>query len=123
MITPHSKFRVNSQNANLPWARRLVEQALVMNPRDAAARGIHAGDTVKVRSFEGEMRIAVALTEDIVAGCVALTQGAWTAHDAQGVEIGGSANTLTSTTPTLPSHGSRTHSVFVEVTHAIGSNG
>ena len=94
-----------------------------MNPQDAAARGIQAGDTVRVRSFEGEMPIAVALTEDIVAGCVALTQGAWTVHDAQGVETGGSANTLTSTTPTLPSHGSRTHSVFVEVTHAIGSNG
>jgi anaerobic dimethyl sulfoxide reductase subunit A len=116
MITPHSKFRVNSQNANLPWSRSLVEQTLAMNPRDAASRGIRTGDTVQVRSPEGEMRIGVVLTEDIVAGCVALPQGAWTVHDAQGVEIGGAANTLTSTTPTLPSHGSRTHSVFVEVT-------
>jgi anaerobic dimethyl sulfoxide reductase subunit A len=115
MITPHSRYRVNSQNANLPWARRLVEQALAMNPRDAAGRDIHNGDTVRVRSPEGEMRIGVVLTEDIVAGCVAMPQGAWTVHDALGVEIGGAANTLTSTTPTLPSHGSRTHSVFVEV--------
>ncbi len=123
MITPHSRCRVNSQNANLPWARRLVEQALAMNPRDAVPRGIHSGDTVRVRSAEGEMRIGVSLTEEIVVGCVALAQGAWTVHDAQGVEIGGAANTLTSTTPTLPSQGSRTHSVFVEVTRATGGNG
>ncbi len=93
-----------------------------MNPRDAAARGIRAGDTVRVRSPEGEMRIAVALTEDIIAGCVSLTQGAWTIHDAQEVETGGAANTLTSTTPTLPSQGSRTHSVFVEVTRSTRHN-
>jgi anaerobic dimethyl sulfoxide reductase subunit A len=122
MITPHSKFRVNSQNANLPWAHKLVGRALAMNPRDAAGRGIHNGDTVRVRSPEGEMRIAVALTEDIIAGCVALTQGAWTIHDAQEVETGGAANTLTSTTPTLPSQGSRTHSVFVEVTRSTRHN-
>ena len=123
MITPHSKFRVNSQNANLPWANTLVDQVLFMNAQDAAARGIRAGDTVRVQSPEGEMAIRVSLTEDIIAGCVSLTQGAWTVRDAQGVETGGAANTLTSTTPTLPSQGSRTHSVFVEVTRSAGSNG
>jgi anaerobic dimethyl sulfoxide reductase subunit A len=120
MITPHSKFRVNSQNSNLPWAGKLVDQVLGMNAQDAAGRGIRAGDTVRVQSPEGEMRIAVALTEEIIAGCVCLPQGAWTVHDARGVEIGGAANTLTATTPTLPSQGSRTHSVFVEVTRSTG---
>jgi len=67
-------------------------------------------------------RSGVALTEDFIAGCISLTQGVWTIHDAQEVETGGAANTLTSTTPTLPSQGSRTHSVFVEVTHSTRHN-
>ncbi len=115
MITPHSKFRVNSQNSNLPWAAKLAQQVLVMNVLDARRRGIQDGETVRVQSARGEMEIAVALTEDIITGCVSLTQGAWTARDAHGVEKGGSANILTSTIPTMPSQGSRTHSIFVEV--------
>jgi anaerobic dimethyl sulfoxide reductase subunit A len=115
MITPHSKFRVNSQNSNLPWAAKLAKQVLVMNVQDARSRDIQDGETVRVQSAQGEMEIEASLTEDIIAGCVSLIQGAWSARDAQGVEKGGSANILTSTTPTRPSQGSRTHSVFVEV--------
>lgn len=115
MITPHSKFRVNSQNSNLAWVGRLLRPGLVMNVLDARERGIRSGDTVRVFSREGRMEIEAFPTQDIIPGCVSLTQGAWSARDAQGVEKGGAANILTSTTPALPSQGSRTHSVFVEV--------
>jgi anaerobic dimethyl sulfoxide reductase subunit A len=115
MITPHSKFRVNSQNANLRWSAKLVPQRLWMNPADARSRGIQDGERVRVRSDVGEMDVEVRVTEDIIAGCVSLAQGAWTVPDAHGVEIGGAANALTSTAPTLPSQGARTHSVFVQV--------
>jgi anaerobic dimethyl sulfoxide reductase subunit A len=115
MITPHSKFRINSQNSNLPWAAKLAKQVLVMNALDARSRGIQDGNRVRVQSPQGEMEIEAFLTEDIIAGCVSLIQGAWTVRDAQGVEKGGAANILTSTIPTLPSQGSRTHSIFVEV--------
>jgi anaerobic dimethyl sulfoxide reductase subunit A len=115
MITPHSKFRVNSQNSNLPWAAKLAKQVLVMNVQDAHSRDIQDGETVRVQSAQGEMEIEASLTEDIIAGCVSVIQGAWTARDAQGLEKGGSANILTSTVPTRPSQGSRTHSIFVEV--------
>jgi molybdopterin guanine dinucleotide-containing S/N-oxide reductase-like protein len=115
MITPHSKFRINSQNSNLPWAAKLAKQVLVMNALDARSRGIQDGNRVRVQSPQGEMEIEASLTEDIIAGCVSLIQGAWTVRDAQGVEKGGSANILTSTIPTAPSQGARTHSIFVEV--------
>jgi anaerobic selenocysteine-containing dehydrogenase len=115
MVTPHSKFRINSQNSNLPWAGKLAPQVLVMNVLDARGRGIQSGDVVRVLSREGEMEIEAFLTEDIIPGCVSLIQGAWSVRDSQGVEKGGAANILTSTHPTLPSQGSRTHSVFVEV--------
>jgi anaerobic dimethyl sulfoxide reductase subunit A len=115
MVTPHSKFRINSQNSNLQWAAKLARQVLVMNVLDARSRGIQRGDVVRVLSREGEMEIEVFLTDDIIPGCVSLIQGAWSVRDSQDIEKGGAANILTSTIPTLPSQGSRTHSVFVEV--------
>jgi anaerobic dimethyl sulfoxide reductase subunit A len=118
LITPHARFRINSQNSNLKWARRLLKRRIWMNADDAARRGLRTGDRVRVESRQGAMEIDVTLDAHIAAGCVVLFQGDWTACDAQGVETGGSANTLTSSTPTLPSQGSRTHSTDVEVTAA-----
>jgi anaerobic dimethyl sulfoxide reductase subunit A len=89
-----------------------------MNAQDAERRGLRTGDHVRVESRQGIMEIAVTLSAHIAPGCAVLFQGDWTACDAQGVETGGSANTLTSSAPTLPSQGSRTHSTDVEVTAA-----
>jgi anaerobic dimethyl sulfoxide reductase subunit A len=44
-----------------------------------------------------------------------LLQGQWPSFDADGTEVAGSANVLTSTEPTLPSQGARTHSTLVQV--------
>jgi anaerobic dimethyl sulfoxide reductase subunit A len=63
----------------------------------------------------GRVEVEAFPTEDIIPGCVALIQGVWSVRDSQGVERGGAASVLTSTAPTLPSQGSRTHLVFVEV--------
>ncbi len=115
LISPHAKSRINSQNSNLSWARALDPQTLNMHRLDGRARGIKQGETAKVHSPEGEMEIEVNLTDDIIQGTVWLLQGAWTKRNGIGVEIGGAANILTSTTPTLPCKGSRTHSVFVQV--------
>jgi len=115
IITPHSKFRINSQNSNLPWAAKLSRPVIVMNVMDACSRGIRDGNFVCVQSPQGEMEIEASITKDIITGCVSLVQGSWTKRDAQGVETGGAANMLTSAVPTLPSRGSRTHSTFVEV--------
>jgi anaerobic dimethyl sulfoxide reductase subunit A len=61
------------------------------------------------------MEIYVRLDKNIIPGCVLLYQGQWTILDKHGVEKAGCANTLASNTPTLPSKGSRSHSIFVEV--------
>ena len=115
MITPHSKYRINSQNSNLPWIQAFEPKVLVMNQSDGEERGIRSGDTVRVFNAEGEMHIPVRLTNDIMKGVLCLPQGAWTVMDDHGIEVGGATNALTSTTPTLPSRGSRTHSVFVQL--------
>jgi anaerobic dimethyl sulfoxide reductase subunit A len=57
----------------------------------------------------------VTITDDIMEGVVCLLQGNWPDLDENGIDHGGAVNILTSTEPTRPSMGSRTHSVAVEV--------
>ncbi len=115
LITPHAQFRVNSQNSNLPWTKPFKAHILQMNRLDGDELGINQGDRVRVSSPEGEMVIEVNISEDIIRGTISLLQGAWTVMDDNCVEKGGAANMLTSTTPTMPCQGSRTHSIFVRV--------
>ena len=115
LITPHSKYRINSQNSNLPWVQSLAPPVLEMNALDAQSRKIQDGNRVCITSNEGRMEIKVSLSEEIIRGTVCLYQGFWTRRNEKGTEVNGAANILTSTTPTQPSLGSRTHSVFVNV--------
>jgi hypothetical protein len=66
MVTPHSKFRINSQDSNLPWAGKLARQVLVMNVLYARGRGIQSGDGVRVLSRQGEMEIEAFLSNLIL---------------------------------------------------------
>ncbi|UCG00067.1 MAG: molybdopterin-dependent oxidoreductase [Spirochaetaceae bacterium] len=115
LITPHARFRINSQYANDPWFVLREKQRLWMNPRDAEARGIEDQRVVEVESPQGKMRIPVRITEGIMPGVVCLLAGMWPRIGADGIETAGAANVLTSTVPTQPSQSSRTHSVAVQV--------
>ena len=115
LVTPHARFRTHSQYDNLTWFKEKEAQALWVHPADAAARGIGPGDEVVVSSPSGRARIPAHVTEDIMPGVVSLLEGAWPAFDDDGTETAGSANVLTTTEPTQPSQGTRTHSVLVEV--------
>jgi anaerobic dimethyl sulfoxide reductase subunit A len=115
LVTPKSRYRIHSQNSNIPWFNEREKHALWIHPSDAATRSITDQNEVYVRSPQGLMRIVSHVTEDIMPGVVCLLEGVWPAFDSEGVETAGSVNVLTSTVPTLPSQGSRTHSVFVQV--------
>jgi anaerobic dimethyl sulfoxide reductase subunit A len=116
LVTPHPKFRIHSQYDNIPWFKARQKQMLWIHPHDAATRGIENGQEVCVSSPEGRVRIAAHVTMDVMPGVVCLFEGAWPSFDPYGTDTAGSANVLTSTVPTQPSNGSRTHSVLVEVT-------
>lgn len=118
LITPHCLVRINSTCSNLAWTEKLERKALWIHPDDAKKRGTTDGDMVRISSPQGHMLIAAYVTADIHAGVVCLSQGRWVRFNESGDEIGGSPNILTSTTPTFPSQGARTHSVFVEVIRA-----
>jgi anaerobic selenocysteine-containing dehydrogenase len=116
LVTPHPRFRIHSQYDNIPWFKERERQALWIHPHDAAERGIENEQEVCVTSPEGRMRIIACVTEGIMLGVVCLLEGAWPSFEPDGADTAGAANVLTSTVPTLPSHGSRTHSVLVQVT-------
>jgi anaerobic dimethyl sulfoxide reductase subunit A len=115
LITPHARYRINSQYANDPWFAEREPQRLWMHPRDAASRRIPEGSRVEVDSPRGKLRITVRVTEEIIPGVVCLLAGMWPEIGREGVDTAGSANMLTDTLPTLPSQSSRTHSVAVDV--------
>lgn len=58
---------------------------LLINPGDAAARGIGDGDLVEVTSSAGKVTIDVRLSDDLMAGVVSLPHGY--GHAAPGVQL------------------------------------
>jgi anaerobic dimethyl sulfoxide reductase subunit A len=115
LVTPHARYRINSQYSNDPELRAREAQRLWLNPSDARERGIRQGGRVRVSSAQGETVVEAWITERVMPGVVCLPNGVWPELDADGTDRAGSANLLTSSEPTLPSQGARTHSVGVQV--------
>ena len=114
LVTPHDKFRIHSQNDNLPVFKKLIDDKLWMSPLDAEQRGITDGMIVSVFSEFGHIKNQVRVTDKIATGTASLNQGAWITVS-NGDKLAGSVNIVTSTEPAMPGRGSRTHSTAVEV--------
>jgi anaerobic dimethyl sulfoxide reductase subunit A len=117
LVTPKSRYRTHSQNYNIKWFSEMDPQKLWINPVDAKERTIEDGQLILISSPQGKIRIEAFVTEDIIPGVVCLLEGAWPKYEGD-IEVQGSANAVTSTRPTLPSHGSRTHTVHVQIEKA-----
>ena len=115
LVTPKSSYRIHSQNYNVAVFKKMEKDLLWMNPVDAEDRHIEDNQQVMVTSEIGCMLATAFVTEDIMPGVASIYEGVWPTVRDDGLEIAGSANTLTSTEPTLPSQGARTHSVLVEI--------
>ena len=63
----------------------------------------------------GRVQIGAHLTDRIMPGVVALSQGAWYAPDKNGTDHGGCINVLTSLRPTPYARGNGQHTNLVEV--------
>jgi anaerobic selenocysteine-containing dehydrogenase len=57
---------------------------LEIHPADAAARGIAAGDEVRVWNQRGEVRVPARLSPDLRRGVVLLPKGLWSRHTLSG---------------------------------------
>ena len=118
LIGWHTKRRTHSIHDNNAPMHAMDPQRLWMHPLDARARGIAEGDTVQIWNDRGQMQLPVHLSERIMAGVAALSQGAWFAPDESGTDLGGSINVLTSLRPTPYARGNPQHTNLVEVRKA-----
>ena len=69
---------IHSKTFRLPWMRRLrPDPSLDINPKDAAKRGIAAGDRVSLSTPRGSIKVQANLTEIIPPGVISIYHG-WT---------------------------------------------
>ena len=115
LIGWHTKGRAHSVGFHNKELQKRYPQVLWMNPEDGAKRGIANEDVVEVWNDRGKMLAPVLLTEEIIAGVVAIAQGAWHQADEHGRDIAGSMNVLTSQEPTPLAKGNPQHTNLVEV--------
>lgn len=115
LIGWHTKRRCHSIHDNNRAMDRVDPQRLWLHPADAGARGLKDGDMALVRNDRGRMRIPVKVTDRIMEGVAALSQGAWYKPDEGGTDQAGSINVLTSLKPTPYARGNPQHTNLVEV--------
>jgi anaerobic selenocysteine-containing dehydrogenase len=77
LLTPHSKFGIHSQFANLDWMNDFDPQPFVyLNPQTARARNIRDGEMVTVKNKTGKVTLAAKLTNDVPVDTILMYE-AW----------------------------------------------
>lgn len=116
LIGWHSKRRCNSIHDNNDKLHPIDPQMLWINPSDAAKRNIKDKDIVCIYNDRGQIQIPAFITDRIMSGVIALSQGAWYNPDTNGIDTAGSINVLTSLKTTPYARGNGQHTNLVEVT-------
>lgn len=119
LIGWHTKRRCHTIHDNNPWMEEVEPQRMWINPQDAKERGIEDESIAEVFNDRGRIRIPVRVTERVMAGVVAISEGAWYTPGPDGIDRRGSINVLTSTRPTPFARGNGQHTNLVEVTRAL----
>lgn len=82
LISGASHYFVTSSLANQPdFLRYEGEPFLEIHPRDAAERGIQAGDKLRVENSRGWCVLRAVITDDVRPGVVVSPKGRWTRRD------------------------------------------
>ena len=80
VVASHPRMRLHSQlcGTALGASYRIAgREPCLINPRDAAARGIKDGDVVRVFNDRGQLLAGAMLTEDIRPGVIRVNEGGW----------------------------------------------
>lgn len=108
-LTPNTKNRIHSQFGNLTMVREVSgPYCLILNPADAAKRGIRHGDSVRVFNDRGSLHAPARIDFGLKPGCVAMTNGTW-------IQEGGTVNFCSLGRETDMGHGAAFHDNLVEV--------
>lgn len=120
LIGYHSKRRCHSIGDPNCQLEPLEAPGVWINPQDAETRGIKAGDLVEIFNDRGVVCIPALVTDRIVQGTVAMSEGGWYTPDQKGRDRRGSINVLTMTHRNTPlAHGNPQHTNLVQVRLAL----
>ena len=75
LISPASDKRISSTLGDLAGSRKAPP--LLMNPKDAAQRGLGTGNEVRLWNDRGEVFLGLEVTDNVPPGVVASEKGAW----------------------------------------------
>ncbi|MGI5951804.1 MAG: DMSO/selenate family reductase complex A subunit [Brooklawnia sp.] len=117
-IGHHYKGRTHSSYGSVDWLKEAHPQEVWVNPVDAEPRGIADGDMVEVFNDRGRIRIPANVTVRILPGVLSVPQGAWYQPDADGVDVGGCVNTLTTWHPSPLAKSNAQHTTLVQIEKA-----
>jgi trimethylamine-N-oxide reductase (cytochrome c) len=129
LLTPHPKDRLHSQ---LDWTRlrRRYEvgerEPILINPVDAAARGIATGDIVRVYNARGQTLAGAVVTPRTRRGVVVMHESGWYDPLRPGtigtLDRHGSVNNVTTDAPNSKlSDGNASHTSLVEIEKYAGA--
>jgi anaerobic selenocysteine-containing dehydrogenase len=85
LISPASDKRITSTLGDLPPSR--LVPVLLINPVDAASRGLTTGTGVRIWNHLGEVVMPIEITDAVRPGVVSSEKGAWLATSATGQTI------------------------------------
>ncbi|MFA5891886.1 MAG: molybdopterin-dependent oxidoreductase [Actinomycetota bacterium] len=79
LLSPHSKWRIHSSYANTPWLIEIHggKPKVLLNPKDAAERGIGEGDEIEVFNTRGRLQAWAHVSESARRGSATLPEGWW----------------------------------------------
>ncbi|MDR2179856.1 MAG: molybdopterin-dependent oxidoreductase [Synergistaceae bacterium] len=109
----HTKRRTHSTHDNNRRMDRYDLHRVWVNPKDAESVHVSEGDWVNVSNDRGCIRIRVHVTDRIVRGVLAISQGGWYSPDEDGVDLRGCINTVSTARPTPLAKGNPQHSNLV----------
>jgi biotin/methionine sulfoxide reductase len=125
LLSPQPARRLHSQfdhSAHSRAGKVAGREPVLLHPADAAARGIRAGDIVRLWNDRGACLAGAVVTDAILPGVVALATGAWYDPDPDtGLCRHGNPNVLTSDLPTSSlGQGSAANSALVQIARLDG---
>ncbi|MEG2476631.1 MAG: molybdopterin-dependent oxidoreductase [Gordonibacter sp.] len=105
LVANPARFRVHVQGDDIKWFREIDTvkvkgkdgysyEPIWMNPADAAARGIEAGDIVKTYNDRGTILTAACISERIIPGAAMIHKGSRVDPIAPHLDRGGAANLI-----------------------------
>lgn len=111
----HTKRRTHSIHDNNLSLEQIDPQKVWINPADAMSHGIQDDDEIFVFNDRGRIRIKARVTDRVVKGVLAISQGAWHTPDSDGTDLRGCVNTLSTSRPTPLAKGNPQHSNLVDI--------